>query len=114
MPRKELTQDEVLLRSAEKPGAGLPAVGSSLAQDPEPQCLVSPGERLSGCTCQPGRDAIAQISGCGSRSSKHQTLVGGYPVLVNPVNDDLDGGGRLARARSAENPQNAFGMLPGR
>jgi hypothetical protein len=99
---KELCQDDILLGSAEKAGVDVPPQGSTLAQDTETKPLMSPGQWFGRSATDPGSDAFAQVSGCGPRSRQNQALIRRDPVTAGPVDDDLDGGGRLARARSAQ------------
>jgi len=89
---QELAQDDILLRSAQKPGVGVPAQSSGLAQDAETKRLVSPGQWFGGGATDPGSDAFAQISGRGPGSCQDQALIRRDPVAADPVDHDLDGG----------------------
>src|ERR1019366_3298918 len=65
---EQLARDDVLLGPAEKPGAGVPAQGSGLAQNAETQRLVSPGQWLGRGATDTGGDGFAQVSGRSSGS----------------------------------------------
>jgi len=102
---EELSQDDILLGSAEKPGVGVPAQGGGLSEDTETERLMGPCQWFGRSATDPCGDAFAQVGGRGPGSRQNQALIGRDPVFVHPVDDNLDGGGRLARARSAEDAQ---------
>ena len=107
---QQLTENDILLRTAEEPGAGVPAQGSGLAQNAETQRLVSPGQRLGRGAPDPGGDAFAQVSGRDPGSRQDQALIGRDPVTMDPLDHHLDGGRCLAGARSAQHAKD--GSIP--
>ena len=106
---EQLSQDDVLLRPAEQPGAGVPAQRSRLAQDAEAEGLVGPRKRFGRGAADPVGDAVAQIRGRCPRGGQDQALIGRDPVTADPVDHDLDGRGRLAGARGAQDAQHGSG-----
>jgi hypothetical protein len=101
---QQLTEDDVLLGTADQarrfvtPKRGLPP------QDPESERLVRASQRLGRCAGQPCGDPLAQPGRRHARRGEQQALVGGQSTDEHPVDDQLDGGRRLARARGAEDP----------
>jgi hypothetical protein len=103
MTGQEFCQDGVLLGSAQKPGAGHPGQGGTLAQDAETECLMSTGHWFGRGATDPGGDAFAKVSGCGPRRRQNQALIGRDPIPTDPVEHDLDGRGGLAGAGGTQN-----------
>jgi hypothetical protein len=106
---EELSQDDVLLGPAEQPGAGAPPQRGALTQYAETERLVGAGQRFGRGAADPGGNAVSQIRGRSPRSRQDQALVWRDPVTADPVDHDLDGGERLARARSTQDAQHRSG-----
>ncbi len=105
VPREQLAEDDVLLRTTQQPWRRVPGQRRGLAEDREPERLVRASERGGGRATETRRDGIPQQSGGTAGRRQHEARVGLGLPLRDPVGHDLDGHGRRARAGTADHPQ---------